>query len=90
MLADSHALWGAGLSTADYFGMWEDLADSRWGRAWYSWRAVVDPEGHVLSSLKLYRPQLRLGPLFAGIDDDSCRDMNIGFLLFVLGPLITA
>jgi len=61
VLRESHALWGAGLSVADYVGMWEEMADSRWGRAWYSWRALVDDEGRVLSSLKLYRPMLRLG-----------------------------
>jgi GNAT superfamily N-acetyltransferase len=61
VLRESHALWGAGLSVADYVGMWEEMADSRWGRAWYSWRALVDDEDRVLSSLKLYRPMLRLG-----------------------------
>lgn len=61
VLADSHALWGAGLSVADYVAMWEELAGTRWGRAWYSWRALVDPDGRVVSSLKLYRPLLRLG-----------------------------
>ncbi len=61
VLRESHALWGAGLSVADYVGMWEEMAESRWGRAWYSWRALVDDQGSVLSSLKLYRPALRLG-----------------------------
>ena len=61
VLRESHALWGAGLSVADYVAMWEEMADSRWGRAWYSWRALVDDEGRVLTSLKLYRPMLRLG-----------------------------
>ena len=61
VLADSHALWGAGLSVLDYVGMWEEMADSRWGRSWYSWRALVDDHGRVLSSLKLYRPAMRLG-----------------------------
>ena len=32
VLRESHALWGAGLSVADYLGMWEEMADSRWGR----------------------------------------------------------
>jgi len=41
--------------------MWEELADSPWGRTWYAWRALVDDAGQVLSSLKLYRPALRLG-----------------------------
>ncbi len=61
VLRESHALWGAGLSVADYVGMWEEMADSRWGRAWYSWRALVDDQDRVLTSLKLYRPVLRLG-----------------------------
>jgi len=61
VLAESHALWGAGLSVLDYVGMWEEMAESRWARSWYSWRALVDDDGRVLSSLKLYRPALRLG-----------------------------
>lgn len=61
MLAESHALWGAGLTVPDYVEMWEELAASRWGRSWYSWRALVDDDGRVLSSLKLYRPALSLG-----------------------------
>ena len=61
VLRESHALWGAGLSVGDYLGMWEEMAESRWGRAWYSWRALVDDQGRVLTSLKLYRPMLRLG-----------------------------
>lgn len=61
VLGESHALWGAGLSVADYVGMWEEMADTRWGRAWYSWRALVDDQDRVLTSLKLYRPMLRLG-----------------------------
>jgi GNAT superfamily N-acetyltransferase len=61
VLADSHALWGAGLSSADYIAMWEDLARVPWARSWYSWRALVETDGRVLSSLKLYRPLVRLG-----------------------------
>ena len=61
VLAESHGLWGAGLSVADYIAMWEELAESRWARAWYSWRALVDQDGRVLSSLKLYRPIFRAG-----------------------------
>ena len=60
VLAESHALWGAGLSVDDYIGMWEELAASPWARSWYSWRAVVD-DGRVLTSLKLYRPAMRFG-----------------------------
>ncbi len=61
VLTESHALWGAGLSVPDYVGMWEEMADSRWARSWYSWRALVDDHGRILASLKLYRPALRLG-----------------------------
>ena len=61
MLQESHALWGAGLSVPDYVGMWEEMAECRWARSWYSWRALVDDDGRVLTSLKLYRPAVRLG-----------------------------
>jgi GNAT superfamily N-acetyltransferase len=61
VLRESHALWGAGLSVGDYVEMWEEMAASRWGRSWYSWRALVDDDDRILSTLKLYRPVLRLG-----------------------------
>ena len=61
VLTESHALWGAGLSVPDYVGMWEEMADARWARAWYSWRVLADDHGRAVSSLKLYRPVLRLG-----------------------------
>jgi hypothetical protein len=61
VLRESHPLWGAGLTLAAYVEMWEELARSRWGRTSYGWRALVDDDGRVLSSLKLYRPQLRIG-----------------------------
>jgi GNAT superfamily N-acetyltransferase len=61
VLVESHGIWGAGLSVPDYVGMWEEMGESRWARAWYSWRALVDDAGSVLTSLKLYRPELRLG-----------------------------
>jgi GNAT acetyltransferase-like protein len=61
ILEESYALWGAGLTLADYVGMWEELAETAWGRRWFSWRAWVDDDGGVLSSLKLYRPLVRFG-----------------------------
>jgi GNAT superfamily N-acetyltransferase len=61
VLRESHTLWGAGLPLDAYIAMWEELADCAWGRAWYGWRAWVAEDGRVLSSLKLYRPHLRLG-----------------------------
>jgi len=65
VLRESHTLWGAGLSIDSYVAMWEELADSPWGRDWYSWRAWVAEDGRVLSSLKLYRPNMRLGDVVA-------------------------
>lgn len=61
MLVESHGIWGAGLSVADYVGMWGEIAESPWARAWYSWRALVNDAGTVLTSLKLYRPEMRFG-----------------------------
>lgn len=61
VLDESYALWGAGLSLAHYHAMWEELAVSRWARAWYGWRGLIDDEGRLVSSLKLYRPLLRIG-----------------------------
>jgi GNAT superfamily N-acetyltransferase len=61
VLSESHAIWGAGLSALDYVAMWEEMADVPWARSWYSWRALVDERGRVLSSLKLYRPAIRIG-----------------------------
>lgn len=60
ILEESFDLWGTGLSIEDYLGMWEELADSPWGRSFFSWRAWVDDHGRVLSSLKLYRPEVEL------------------------------
>jgi GNAT superfamily N-acetyltransferase len=65
VLRESHTLWGAGLPLDAYVAMWEELADSAWGRDWYAWRAWVAEDGRVLSSLKLYRPHMRLGELTA-------------------------
>ena len=60
ILEESYGLWGAGLTLDDYAGMWDELARTAWGRRWFSWRAWVDEDGRVLSSLKLYRPLVRL------------------------------
>lgn len=60
ILHESHTLWGAGLSRTDYATMWDELAQSAWGRRCFSWRAWVDDDGDVLSSLKLYRPTVRI------------------------------
>jgi len=61
ILRESHALWGSGLALEPYLSMWAELAATPWGRDWFSWRALVDDRGRVLSSLKLYRPRIRMG-----------------------------
>jgi hypothetical protein len=71
ILEESFALWGAGLALPDYIGMWEELADTPWGRRWFSWRAWMDERGEILSSLKLYRPLVRIG-------DETTRAAAIG------------
>ena len=71
ILNDSYALWGAGLSLSDYQEMWSELAESRWGRECYAWRAWTDDDGRVTSSLKLYRPLLR-------VEDRTARACVIG------------
>jgi predicted N-acetyltransferase YhbS len=58
---ESHALWGAGLSFSDYVQFWADVRETDWARDHYRHLVWVDGRGGVLSSLKLYRPQVRLG-----------------------------
>ncbi len=60
VFAESHSLWGAGLTLDDYRGMWEDLQDTPWGRRWFTYHVLVGEGGAVLSSLKLYRPAVSL------------------------------
>lgn len=57
---ESHALWGAGLSLEDYRAFWDDLARTGWARRHLSYRVWVDDRRRLLSSLKLYRPRVRL------------------------------
>ncbi len=57
---ESHALWGAGLSTADYREFWRELQATDWGTrhsAFLVWLGIRD---EILSSLKIYRLPLRL------------------------------
>jgi GNAT superfamily N-acetyltransferase len=57
----SHALWGAGLALADYRGLWDDLHRTAWGSRHAEFCVWVrDGERRVLSSLKLYRPRIRI------------------------------
>jgi predicted N-acetyltransferase YhbS len=58
---ESHRLWGAGLTYEDYRGLWRDLAATPWARRWVRFYVWTDGAGDVLSSMKLYRPCLRVG-----------------------------
>ncbi len=57
---ESFSLWGAGLSFDDYLAFWDDLGATAWAKNALSYLVWTDAHGAVLSSLKLYRPRLRL------------------------------
>lgn len=57
---ESHALWGAGLDFSGYHGLWEDLKRTAWGRDHLRFLVWSDGEGGILSSMKLYRPRVRI------------------------------
>jgi predicted N-acetyltransferase YhbS len=57
---ESHALWGAGLDFSGYHGLWEDLQRTAWGRDHLRFLVWADGEGRILSSMKLYRPRVRI------------------------------
>ena len=59
--AESHLLWGAGLRPRDYRELWNDLRATPWARRHVRFLVWVDRNGRTLSSLKLYRPIIRLG-----------------------------
>ena len=58
---ETHALWGGGLSYEDYRDLWEELGRSAWAERWARYYVWQDDDGQILSSLKLYRPRLRVG-----------------------------
>ena len=58
---ETHALWGGGLSYEDYRDLWEELGSSAWATRWARYYVWEGEDGQILSSLKLYRPQLRVG-----------------------------
>jgi len=70
---ESHALWGSGLLIEDYLGLWRELTDTEWARRHAGMYVWCDEAGTVLSSVKLYRPELRVG-------DRVCRATVIGAL----------
>ncbi|HEX6853130.1 MAG TPA: GNAT family N-acetyltransferase [Candidatus Polarisedimenticolaceae bacterium] len=57
---ESHALWGAGLDFTGYHGLWEDLRRTAWGRDHLRFLVWTEGDGPILSSMKLYRPRVRL------------------------------
>lgn len=58
--AESHALWGGGLSREAYVAMWVELARTPWARRFYRHYAWIGDDGALLSSVKIYRPLVRL------------------------------
>jgi len=59
--AESAALWGGGLSAEELEGVWNDVLATPWGGRHASYRVWTDSRGNVLSSLKIYRPLIRVG-----------------------------
>jgi predicted N-acetyltransferase YhbS len=57
---ESHRLWGAGLSYEDYRGLWSELSASPWARSWIRFHVWTDGAGQILSSMKVYRPCVRV------------------------------
>jgi predicted N-acetyltransferase YhbS len=58
---ESHALWGSGLPIEDYLGLWGELTATAWARRHAGMYVWCDDADRVLSSVKLYRPELRIG-----------------------------
>ena len=57
---ESHVLWSSGLDYEGYRGLWRDLTRTPWARRYAGFHAWVGDDGRLLSSVKLYRPQLRV------------------------------
>jgi len=58
---ESHGLWGAGLTRADYLGLWHDISRTDWARCHAHFQVWLDEASGVLSSLKVYFPLARIG-----------------------------
>lgn len=67
---ESYALWGAGLEFEDYRAFWTEISDTSWAKRHLRYCVWLGDDGSLLSSLKLYRPRMKLldrvGPV-AGI-----------------------
>ena len=57
---ESYALWGAGLTFDGYRAFWVDLNRTTWAEKYLTYRVWQNQDDTVLSSLKQYRPSLRL------------------------------
>lgn len=57
---ESHALWGAGLSLAQYGELWSELSNTAWAAQHARFCVWLDTYGTVLSSMKIYRPLVGL------------------------------
>ena len=58
--AESHSLWGGGLTPAEYREFWAELSATPWAERHVTYFAWLDDAGDLLSSLKLYRPRVRI------------------------------
>jgi predicted N-acetyltransferase YhbS len=57
---ESHALWGAGLTRRDYRELWDEVRTTSWGSRHARFLIWLGDDGEILSSLKVYRPRLRV------------------------------
>ena len=57
---ESHAVWGAGLTPENYSGLWDEISRTPWAQRFARFLVWVDEPQQVLSSLKLYRPLVRV------------------------------
>lgn len=57
---ESHSLWGAGLTLADYRRLWDEISRLPWAVRHAKFLVWLGAGGELLSSLKLYRPLVRL------------------------------
>lgn len=57
---ESHRLWGAGLSRADYSALWAELSRTAWATKHARFYVWLDGRDQILSSMKVYTPRLRL------------------------------
>jgi GNAT superfamily N-acetyltransferase len=57
---ESHRLWGAGLSLRQYRELWDEMRSTPWGSRHARFCVWTNDRGELLSSLKVYRPRVRM------------------------------